>query len=60
MVFELLCYLWLMTVDFKNFGQRFFFEFMSNIFFEDNFKYFEINCQMLIWMGVTRRCVLLN
>jgi hypothetical protein len=32
MVFELLCYLWLMTVDFGNFGQHVFFGYMSNIF----------------------------
>jgi hypothetical protein len=33
MVFELLCYLWLMIVDFRNFGQHVFFGYVSNIFF---------------------------
>jgi hypothetical protein len=32
MIFEILCYLWLMALDFRNFGQHVFFGYMSNIF----------------------------
>jgi hypothetical protein len=62
MVFEFLCYLLLMTVDFKSFGQHVFFGYMSNIyFFENNFKY-QLNklSNVSVMMGVTRRGVLLN
>jgi hypothetical protein len=49
MAFEFLFYLLLMTVDFKSFWTTcFIFGYMSNIFFENNFKYHELNCQMLI------------
>jgi hypothetical protein len=39
MVFEFLFYLLLMEVDFRSFGKHVFFGYMSNIFFENNFKY---------------------
>ena len=47
MAFEFLFYLWLMTVDFKSFGQHVFFGYMSNIYFLKIISNInELNCQM--------------